>query len=108
MESEAATVGRFTTTPVLRTSMVKPRGADSEIGASEPIPFTAGDFLEFANPLDILDALGVDPSAADELRGVRSPDVRAAATLLGVILSQGGDETRAHEGDHEPKMVAEE
>lgn len=47
-----------------------------------------------------MDALGVDPRAADVLREVESPDVRAVATLLGVILSQGGSgDADAHEGE---------
>lgn len=68
-ESEAAMVGRFTATPVLRTSVVEPRGGNSGIGASEPVPFVAGDFLESADAGDILDTHGVDPSAAGHTEG---------------------------------------
>lgn len=113
-ESGAAVVGRFTATPALRTATVEPQGGDSGIGASEPVPFAEGDFLETADPRDILDALGVDPQVADVLWEVESPDVRVAATLLGVILSQGGgeggrlpEEMRMHGEESEPEEMLE-
>lgn len=83
-ESVAVTAGHFTATPVLRTSVVEPRGGDCGIGASQPVPLEEGDFLESADPRDILDAPGVDPSAADVLKGADSPDAMAAATPLGL------------------------
>lgn len=93
---------------------MEPQGGDSGIGASEPVPFAEGDFLEAEDPRDILDALGVDPRVADVLREVKSPDVRAAATLLGVILSQGGseggrasEEMRIHGEEPEPEEMVE-
>ncbi|KAF7153233.1 hypothetical protein RHSIM_Rhsim01G0151300 [Rhododendron simsii] len=105
-ESEAAIVGRFIVTPVLRTSPVELRSGASGIGASEPVPLVEGDFLERADTLYILGALGVDLSATDVLRGVGSPDARVAATLLGVILSQGGSEgERVPEGESEPEEM---
>ncbi|KAF7133472.1 hypothetical protein RHSIM_Rhsim09G0076100 [Rhododendron simsii] len=89
--------------------MVEPRSGDSGISTSEPVTLVAGDFLETADPLDILEALGVDPSAADVLRGVGSLDARAVAMLMGVLPSQVGSETRVPEGGLEPEeMVAEE
>lgn len=88
---------------------MEPRGGDSGIGASEPVPFADGDFLESADPRDILGALGVNPRVADVLREVESLDVRAAATLFGVILSQGGggEGTRMPGEELEPEEVEE-
>lgn len=40
------TAGRVVATPILRTTMVEPRSEDSEIRASRPVPFVAGDFLD--------------------------------------------------------------
>ncbi|KAF7148732.1 hypothetical protein RHSIM_Rhsim03G0101900 [Rhododendron simsii] len=97
MESETATVGRFTVTPVLRSSVVEPRSGDGRIGASEPVPFAEGDFLESANPRDILGVLGVD-----------SPNVQAVATLLRVILSRDeGSTFGAREGEEIPEEMPE-
>lgn len=100
-ESEVVTGGHFITTPVLRTSVVEPRGADSRTGASDPL--VEGDFLERADPLDILGALRVDPSSADVLRGAGSPEARAATMLLGALLSQGGEEARMPGGESKPE-----
>ncbi|KAI8559987.1 hypothetical protein RHMOL_Rhmol04G0219800 [Rhododendron molle] len=106
--SEAAVVDQCTATPILRTSAVDPRGRDSGIEAFEPVPLAEGDFLETADPRDILDALGVDQRTVDVLGEVRSPDMRAAAALLGVILSQGGSEgVRMSEGSPEPEEMME-
>ncbi|KAF7148830.1 hypothetical protein RHSIM_Rhsim03G0182400 [Rhododendron simsii] len=97
VERETATVGRFIVTPVLRSSVAEPRSGDGGIGASEPVPFGEGDFLESANPRDILGALGVD-----------SPDVQAAATLLRVILSQDeGSAFGAEESEEIPEEMPE-
>lgn len=87
---------------------MEPRGGDSGIGASDPIPLEEGDFLERADSLDILGALGVDASTADVLRGVGSPDVRVAATLLGALLSQSNEGARMLEGGPELDEVVEE
>ncbi|XP_058209966.1 uncharacterized protein LOC131322608 [Rhododendron vialii] len=105
-ESEAATLGLFTITPVLRTSVVEPRNEDAGIGASQPIPLVDGDFLESTDPRDILDALSVNSRTLKVLGEVGSSYVRAAATLLGVILSQGGSErVRMPKGGPESEEV---
>ncbi|KAI8572217.1 hypothetical protein RHMOL_Rhmol01G0181000 [Rhododendron molle] len=62
---EVVMVGRVVATPVLRATIVEPRGGDSGIGASHPVPFMEGDFLDTARPRDILEALGLDAGGSD-------------------------------------------
>lgn len=64
--------------------------------------------MESADPRDILDALGIDPSAADVRRGVGSTEERVAATLLGVLMIQGDGKERMPKGEPEPEEVVEE
>lgn len=47
-------------------------------------------FLDFAEPRDILDALGLGSGIAAMLRGARTPEDRASALLLGALLSGEG------------------
>ncbi|XP_058198435.1 uncharacterized protein LOC131313955 [Rhododendron vialii] len=80
--------GQFSETPVLRTATVlEPRSGDNGIGASRPVPFADGDFLEDAEPRDILDAFGLDSGVAAVLRDASMPEDRASALLLGALLS---------------------
>ncbi|XP_058185807.1 uncharacterized protein LOC131303032 [Rhododendron vialii] len=86
--------GQFSETPVLRTATVlEPRNGDSGIGASRPVPFVDGDFLEDAEPRDILDTFGLDPGVAAVLRDASTPEDRASALLLGALLSGAGSGT---------------
>ncbi|KAI8555056.1 hypothetical protein RHMOL_Rhmol05G0144800 [Rhododendron molle] len=47
---EVVIAGRVIATPVLRATATEPRVGDSGIGASHPVPFTEGDFLDTARP----------------------------------------------------------
>ncbi|KAI8538339.1 hypothetical protein RHMOL_Rhmol09G0095000 [Rhododendron molle] len=67
------TAGRVVVTPILRATAVEPWGGDSGIGASHPVPFMEGDFLDSARPRDILDALGLDAEITAVLRSARTP-----------------------------------
>ncbi|KAI8538200.1 hypothetical protein RHMOL_Rhmol09G0084200 [Rhododendron molle] len=67
--------GRVVATPVLRATTIEPRVGDSGIGASHPVPFTEGDFLDSARPQDILDALGVLLSGAGTAANRGSPEM---------------------------------
>ncbi|KAI8550394.1 hypothetical protein RHMOL_Rhmol06G0102800 [Rhododendron molle] len=90
---EEMTAGRVIATPVLRATTVEPRGGDSGIGASHPVPFVEGDFLDSARPRDILDALGLDATITEMLRGARTTEDQASALLLGALLSGAGGTT---------------
>ncbi|KAI8542781.1 hypothetical protein RHMOL_Rhmol08G0166600 [Rhododendron molle] len=87
---EVVVGGRVVATPVLRTTAVEPRVGDSGIGASGPVPFAEGDFLDTARPQDILDVLGLDVGVREVLMGARTPEDQASALLLGALLSGAG------------------
>lgn len=120
--SETMTAGHVVATPVLRVMAVEPRSGDSGIGASRPIPFEVGDFLDSTGPRDILDALGLDYDIAAVLRDTRMPEDHTSALLLGALLSgegRSGSETAVHEVEEpevggmdtkgpKPEAVAEE
>ncbi|KAI8530380.1 hypothetical protein RHMOL_Rhmol11G0053700 [Rhododendron molle] len=89
-DSKVMIAGRVVVTPVLRATTVEPRGGDSGIGASHPVPFTEGDFLDTARPRDILDALGLDAGITEVLRGVRTTEDQTSSLLLGALLSGAG------------------
>ncbi|KAF7149338.1 hypothetical protein RHSIM_Rhsim03G0096700 [Rhododendron simsii] len=52
--NKTAPVGHFSATSVLKSSAVESKSGDGGIGASEPVPFAEGYFLESAGPQDIL------------------------------------------------------
>ncbi|KAI8555125.1 hypothetical protein RHMOL_Rhmol05G0149900 [Rhododendron molle] len=87
---EVVTAGRVVATPVLRATAVEPRVGDSGIGASHPVPFTEGDFLDTARPRDILDTLGLDAGIREVLRGAQTPEDQTSALLLEAMLSDAG------------------
>ncbi|KAI8568016.1 hypothetical protein RHMOL_Rhmol02G0165800 [Rhododendron molle] len=87
---EEMTTSQVTATPVLRTTEVEPRGGDSGIGASHPVPFVEGDFLDSVGSRDILDALGLDAGIAAVLRGARTLEDQTSTLLLGALLSSAG------------------
>ncbi|KAI8572032.1 hypothetical protein RHMOL_Rhmol01G0167500 [Rhododendron molle] len=87
---EVVIAGCVIATPVLRATAVEPRVEDSGIGASHPVPFTEGGFLDTARPRDILDALGLDAGIREVLRGARTPKDQTSALLLGAMLSGAG------------------
>ncbi|KAI8572048.1 hypothetical protein RHMOL_Rhmol01G0168000 [Rhododendron molle] len=87
---EVVTAGRVVATPVLRAMTAEPRGGDGGIGASRPVPFTEGDFLDSARPRDILDVLGLDAGMTKVLRGGKTMEDQASVLLLGALLSGAG------------------
>ncbi|KAI8571745.1 hypothetical protein RHMOL_Rhmol01G0142600 [Rhododendron molle] len=87
---EVVTAGRVVATPVLRATVVESMVGDSGIGASHPVPFTKGDFLDIARPQDILDALGLDAGVREVLRGARATEDQTSVLLLGALLSGAG------------------
>ncbi|KAI8571319.1 hypothetical protein RHMOL_Rhmol01G0110400 [Rhododendron molle] len=88
--NEVMVGGRVVATSVLRTTALESRGGDSGIGASRPVPFEAGDFLDSAGPRDVMDAFRLEPEVEAVLRGARTLEDRTSALLLGALLSGAG------------------
>ncbi|KAI8568363.1 hypothetical protein RHMOL_Rhmol02G0192500 [Rhododendron molle] len=116
---EVVVGGRVVATPVLRTTVVEPRGGDSGNGASQQIPFEAGDFSDSAEPRDVIDAFRLEPGVEAVMRGARSLEDRTSALLSGALLSAVGasdtgglgakSETAEEEAEEpEPKPAAEQ
>ncbi|KAI8560016.1 hypothetical protein RHMOL_Rhmol04G0221900 [Rhododendron molle] len=111
--------GRVAATSVLRSMVVGPRGGDSGIRASRPVPFEAGDFSDSAEPQDVMGAFRLEPGVEAVLRGARTLEDRTSALLLGALLSGAGasdtgglgveSETEEREAEEqEPEVVAEQ
>ncbi|KAI8542712.1 hypothetical protein RHMOL_Rhmol08G0160400 [Rhododendron molle] len=116
---EVVVGGHVVDTPILKATAVEPRGEDSGIGASQPVPFEARDFSDSAEPRDVIDAFRLEPDVEAVLRGARTLEDRTSVLLLEALLSGAGasdtgglgvefemEEQEAEE--QEPEVVAEQ